>query len=64
MVQMRVRPRELKLWRAAAKLADETLSEWARAHLNLLAMTSAQRMLGDAGDQVELPLSKSRRKAS
>lgn len=61
MVQIRARPREAKLWRAAAKRADETLSEWIRMHLNLLATPvppSPPPVV--SGDQVELPF-KSRR---
>jgi hypothetical protein len=58
---IRVRPRELKRWRAAAKRADETLSEWARARLNLLATPDPQQVLPVvSGDQTELPFMKKR----
>lgn len=58
---IRVRPRELKMWRAAARRADETLSEWARERLNLLATPDPQQVLpAVSGDQVELPFTKKR----
>jgi hypothetical protein len=55
-LNMRVRPRELKAWQVAAELADETLSEWIRTRLNLLA-TQAPLPVPPvvSGDQVELP---------
>ena len=63
MFQMRLRPREWKLWRAAAKRADETLSEWARTHLNLLA-TPVRPPVPPvvSGTQGELPFSKSKKR--
>jgi len=36
-IEIRAKLREAKAWRDAAKRADETLSEWARARLNLAA---------------------------
>jgi hypothetical protein len=36
-VQLRVRARERIAWRAAAKRADETLSEWIRSRCNTSA---------------------------
>ncbi len=43
-VNIRVRPRELKTWRAAADRADETLSEWIRMRLNLSAVAAPRRV--------------------
>ena len=55
-VHLRLKPREVKMWRAAAKRADETLSEWIRKHMNLVA-TPAPPPIPPvvSGDQVELP---------
>lgn len=56
-INIRVRPREAKKWRAAARRADETLSEWMRTRLNLLA-TEPPKSIPPVvtGDQIELPL--------
>ena len=61
-LHIRVRPRELRAWRSAAKLLDETLSEWARTRLNLLA-TQAPLPVPPvvSGRQVELPFKNGRR---
>lgn len=37
-VHLRLKPREVKMWRAAAKRADETLSEWIRSLCNVAAV--------------------------
>ena len=56
-VHLRLKPREVKMWRAAAKHADETLSEWIRNLCNVAAVPSpppVPRVV--SGDQIELPL--------
>ena len=66
MVQIRVRPRELKQWRTAAKRADETLSEFVRTHMNLVTSPVPPPVPPVvSGDQVELPFpSKGKKKPS
>jgi hypothetical protein len=46
----------MKMWRTAAKRADETLSEWIRSRLNL-ASTPPPPLVPRAvsGDQLPLP---------
>ncbi len=64
-VHLRLKPREVKMWRAAAKRADETLSEWIRTMCNTGAVPVAPVIPSAvSGDQVELPFSKSKRRAS
>jgi hypothetical protein len=56
-VHLRLKPREVKMWRAAAKRADETLSEWIRNLCNGGATSpppSVPPVI--SGDQIELPL--------
>jgi hypothetical protein len=56
-VHLRIRPREMKMWRAAAKRADETLSEWLRNLANGAAVPPPPSVTpAVAGDQIELPL--------
>lgn len=56
-INIRVRPREMKVWRAAAKRADETLSEWIRTRLNLSATPATPPPVPPAvsGEQLPLP---------
>jgi hypothetical protein len=64
-LNIRARPREMKLWRVAAKRADETLSEWIRSRLNLMAFPSPPPVPPTIlGDQIELPLNGPRRRRS
>jgi hypothetical protein len=63
MVQIRVRPRELKQWRAAAKRADETLSEWIRTHMNLVSTPVPPPVPPVvSGEQAELPFVEGKKK--
>jgi len=53
---IRVRKRELAVWKRAAKRADEPLSLWARKMLNLAAVPAPPSVPPTvSGDQVELP---------
>ena len=65
-LNIRARPREMKMWRAAAKRADENLSEWIRSRLNLPAIPSPPPVSPVvSGDQIELPLNgRSKRRSS
>ena len=55
-LNIRARPREMKMWRLAAKRADETLSEWIRSRLNLASHPPAPSVPPTvSGEQVELP---------
>lgn len=55
-LNIRARPREMKMWRAAAERVDETLSEWIRSRLNLAAVPPPPAVpRAVSGDQVELP---------
>lgn len=65
-INIRVRSRERKMWRLAARRADETLSEWIRARLNLAAVPAPPSVPpAVSGDQIELPLNgRSRKRAS
>jgi len=62
-LNIRARPREMKKWKAAAKRADETLSEWIRSRLNLTSVPSPPAVPPVvSGDQVELPFQNGRRR--
>lgn len=63
-VHLRVKPREVKQWRAAAKRADATLSEWLRNLANVASVPSPPALPpAVSGDQIELPLhARSRRR--
>lgn len=64
-LNIRARPREMKMWRIAAKHADETLSEWIRSRLNLAAAPPPPPVpRAVSGEQVELPFAKTRKKPS
>ncbi len=56
----------MKKWKAAAKRADETLSEWIRSRLNLASVPLPPPVPPVvSGDQIELPLNpRNRRRAS
>jgi len=56
----------MKMWRAAAKRADENLSEWIRTRLNLASLPAPPPVPPVvSGDQIELPLNgRSRKRAS
>jgi hypothetical protein len=56
-VHLRLKPREVKMWRAAAKRSDETLSEWVRKLCNVAAVPPPPPVPPTiSGDQIELPL--------
>ncbi len=56
-VHLRLKPREVKMWRAAAKRSDETLSEWIRNRCNVAAVPLPPPVPPVvSGDQIELPL--------
>ena len=56
-VHLRLKPREVKMWRAAAKRADATLSEWIRTLCNCGAVPPLSPVPPTvSGDQIELPL--------
>ena len=56
-VHLRLKPREAKMWRAAAKRADETVSEWIRKLCNVAAAPPPPPVPPVvSGDQIELPL--------
>jgi hypothetical protein len=58
-LNVRVLPREMKLWASAARRADVTLSAWVREALTLRASPPpAQVPATVSGDQIELPFSK------
>ena len=60
-LNIRAKPREFKRWQAAAKRADETLSEWVRTRLNLSAIVPPPPVPPVvSGDQVELPFKQKR----
>lgn len=64
-LNIRARPREMKMWRAAAKRADETFSEWIRSRLTLAALPPPPPVPPTvSGEQVELPFAKSKKKPS
>ena len=65
-LNIRARPRELKMWRAAAKRADETLSEWLRNLANGASLPEQPSVPpAVSGDQLELPIpEKTKRKPS
>ena len=65
-VHLRVKPREAKQWRAAAKRADETLSEWLRNLANMASVPPPPPVPPVvSGDQIELPLGgRGRRRSS
>ena len=55
-VHLRLKPREVKMWRAAAKRADATLSEWIRNLCNSASLPTPPSVPPTvSGDQVELP---------
>lgn len=55
-VHLRVKPREVKQWRAAAKRADATLSEWIRNLANLSSLPPPPPVPPVvSGEQAELP---------
>jgi hypothetical protein len=64
-VHLRLKPREVKMWRAAAKRSDETLSEWIRNLCNAGATPPLPSVPPTvSGDQIELPLNgRSRKRA-
>lgn len=62
-VHLRVKPREMKRWRAAAKRADETLSEWLRNLANGASIPPLPHVPRTvSGDQVELPFTSDKKK--
>lgn len=65
-VHLRLKPREVKMWRAAAKRSDATLSEWIRTLCNVAASPPPPPVPpAVSGDQIELPLNgRSRKRAS
>lgn len=65
-VHLRLKPREVKMWRSAAKRADATLSEWIRTLCNVAASPPPPSVPpAVSGDQIELPLNgRSRKRAS
>lgn len=64
-VHLRLKPREVKMWRGAAKRADETLSEWIRNLCNVAAAPPPPPVPPTvSGDQIELPLNGCRRGSS
>jgi hypothetical protein len=64
-VHLRLKPREVKMWRAAARRADATLSEWIRSLCNGAAVPLPPPVPpAVSGDQIELPLNgRSRKRA-
>ncbi|HSX22852.1 MAG TPA: hypothetical protein VLE97_08785 [Gaiellaceae bacterium] len=63
-LNIRARPREMKMWRSAAKRADETLSEWIRSRLNLASLPPPPQVPPTvSGDQVELPFTKPKKRS-
>lgn len=64
-VHLRLKPREVKMWRAAAKRSDETLSEWIRNCCNMVAVPPSSPVPpAVSGDQIELPLNARDRKVA
>ncbi len=56
-LHIRVMHREMRSWRKAARREGETLSEWIRTRLNLVAVPPPPPALQTvSGDQIELPL--------
>jgi len=55
-VHLRLKPREVKMWRSAAKRADQTLSEWIRNLCNGSAVPPPPAVpRAVSGDQLPLP---------
>lgn len=64
-VHLRLKPREAKLWWAAARRADATLSEWIRNLCNGVAVPPPPPVPPVVtGEQIELPLQTRSRKRS
>ena len=63
--EIRLKPRESRSWKAAAKRSDMTLSEWIRYMCNI-GSTPAPPPVAPVvtGDQIELPFRKVRKRAS
>lgn len=63
--EIRLKPRESRAWKTAAKRSDMTLSEWIRYMCNVGASpTPAPVPPTVTGDQIELPFSKAKKKSS
>jgi hypothetical protein len=54
-LHIRLPPKELRAWKAAARRERETLTEWMRAKLNLAAVPPPPVPPVVSGDQLQLP---------
>ena len=64
-VHLRLKPREVKMWRAAAKRLDMTVSEWVR-YMCSPGVVPPPPSIPPAvsGDQIELPLNRGRKRSA
>lgn len=64
-IEIRLKARENRAWRASARRLDLTLSEWIRSMCNMGAVQVPVPVPPVVmGDQIELPFSKKTRKTS